>query len=56
MRDTLYPTVNAVDPLDLARAGFGLVDWRASAKIATSKPKVVAVAAAASVASGATLY
>ena len=56
LRDTLYLAVNAVDPLDLARAGFGLVDWRASAKIATSKPKVVAVAAAASVASGATLY
>ena len=56
LRDTLYLTVNAVDPLDLARAGFGLVDWRASAKIATSKPKVVGVATAVSVASGATLY
>jgi mono/diheme cytochrome c family protein len=57
LRDTLYLTVNAVDQLDLARAGFGSLDWRADIRGASSKPvasampKVVATAAL-----GATLY
>jgi hypothetical protein len=29
MRDTLYLTVHAIDGLDLARAGFASLDWRA---------------------------
>jgi cytochrome c2 len=53
LRDTLYLTVHAIDPLDLARAGFGSLDWRASMKSAAAKPTVVA---AAPPLSGATLY
>ena len=56
LHDTLYLTVNAIDPLDLARAGFGSLDWRASTKIATTKPTVVAAAAPASAVLGAALY
>ncbi|MEO8333528.1 MAG: DUF6797 domain-containing protein [bacterium] len=52
LRDTLYLTVNAVEPLDLARAGFSGVDLRApAAKAVAVAPKVVASAAL-----GATLY
>ncbi|MDB4915396.1 MAG: cytochrome c class [Gemmatimonadetes bacterium] len=51
LRDTLYLTVHAIDSLNLARAGFGALDWRADLRSATSKPMVVAKAA-----SGATLY
>ena len=57
LRDTLYLTVHAIDSLDLARAGFGSLNWRAdatvAAKAATSAPKPVAKA---TVALGATLY
>jgi cytochrome c2 len=58
LRDTLYLTTNAVDPMDLARAGFGSLDWRASMKgTAAAKPKVVATSKVApSAALGATLY
>ena len=56
LRDTLYLTVHAIDPLDLARAGFGSLDWRASMKGAAAKPSVVAAPVRASVALGATLY
>jgi cytochrome c2 len=52
LRDTLYLTVNAIDPLDLAKAGFGSVDLRVAAtKPAVSTPKVTPTAAL-----GATLY
>ncbi|MEO5816070.1 MAG: DUF6797 domain-containing protein [Gemmatimonadaceae bacterium] len=52
LRDTLYLTVNAAEPLDLARAGFSGVDLRAPAvKAVAAAPKVVASAAL-----GATLY
>jgi cytochrome c2 len=52
LRDTLYLTVNAIDPLDLAKAGFGSVDLRApAAKAVAAAPKVVASAVL-----GATLY
>ncbi len=56
MRDTLYLTVHAVDPLDLARNGFASVDWRASARSALSKPTGVATSSAATAALGAALY
>ncbi|MDB4892133.1 MAG: cytochrome c class [Gemmatimonadetes bacterium] len=53
LRDTLYLTVNAADPLDLARAGFGSVDLRA----ATPKPVAVAAAKVTPTATlGAALY
>ena len=55
LRDTLYMTVNAIDPLDLARAGFGTLDWRASMRKATTGNTAVA-ATRASAALGATLY
>src|SRR6478735_213128 len=46
LRDTLYLTVNAIDQLDLANAGFGSVDLRApAAKAVAAAPKVVASAA-----------
>lgn len=54
LRDTLYLTVHSIDPLDLARAGFGALDWRASLRGATVKP--VVVAAAATAAAGKKLY
>ena len=57
LHDTLYLTVHAVDSLDLARAGFGTLNWRAdalvAAKAATAAPKP---AVAATAALGATLY
>lgn len=56
MRDTLYLTVHSIDPLDLARAGFASVDWRASARNAVAKPVVVARSAVPTVALGAKLY
>jgi mono/diheme cytochrome c family protein len=57
MRDTVYLTVHATDPLDLARAGFGSLDWRASMRRArATKPVVAAAASPATVATGATLY
>ena len=54
LRDTLYLTVHAIDALDLVRAGFGSLDWRASMRRATTKPSVVATAVSAAL--GATLY
>jgi mono/diheme cytochrome c family protein len=54
LRDTLHLTVHAVEPLDLARAGFGALDWRASLRGASAKP--VVAAAPASAALGAKLY
>ncbi len=56
LSDTLYLTVHAVDPLDLARAGFGSLDWRASAKGAAAKPAAAVAATVASAALGARLY
>jgi mono/diheme cytochrome c family protein len=59
LRDTLYLTVHATDPLDLARAGFGSLDWRASMRRASAAKAVVATAAASAtptVSLGATLY
>jgi cytochrome c2 len=53
LRDTLYLTVHSTDPLDLARAGFGSLDLRATARGAT-KAKVVETVASVSL--GATLY
>ena len=56
LRDTLYLTVHAIDPLDLARAGFGSLDWRASMAGVSTKPRAVAPVATASVALGKALY
>ena len=57
LRDTLYLTVHSIDSLDLASAGFGSLNWRADAlvasKAALATPKVLATATAAL---GATLY
>src|SRR5687768_3747542 len=36
LRNSLYLTVQSIDPLDLRAAGFGTLDWRASARRATS--------------------
>jgi mono/diheme cytochrome c family protein len=57
-RDTLWLTVHAVDPLDLARAGFGALDWRASARRAAAKAVAAApnAPARASATLGAALY
>ena len=57
LRDTLYLTVHSIDSLDLARAGFGSLNWRADALVA-SKAAVAApkAPAAATAALGATLY
>ncbi len=56
LRDTLYLTVNATDPLDVARAGFASLDWRASARRATGAPARAVVATASSASLGAALY
>lgn len=56
VRDTLWLTVHATDSLDLARAGFGSLDWRASARRATVTPVAAAAARPASVALGSALY
>jgi mono/diheme cytochrome c family protein len=57
LRDTLYLTVHAIDSLDLARGGFGSLNWHAdavaAAKAATAAPKPVTTSSAAR---GATLY
>ena len=37
LENSLYLTVQSVDPLDLRSAGFGTLDWRASARRATSR-------------------
>ncbi|CAN5765302.1 hypothetical protein BH11GEM2_BH11GEM2_10660 [soil metagenome] len=57
LRDTLYLTVHAIDSLDLARAGFGSLNWRADAIVASRTPTVTpAVASVSSAALGAALY
>jgi mono/diheme cytochrome c family protein len=67
LRDTLYLTVHAADTLDLAAAGFGALDWRASLRraalpnIAVTKEGAgaaggAAVAAAVTAAEGAKVY
>ena len=57
LRDTLYLTVHAIDSLDLTRAGFGSLNWRAdallAAKAATGASKPITTV---SVAIGASLY
>ena len=57
LRDTLYLTVHAIDSLDLTHAGFGSLNWRADAlvatKAATGAPKPIEKASAAL---GAALY
>jgi cytochrome c2 len=53
--DTLYLTLNSVDELNLANAGFGAVDWRAS--IAAARPATTERdSAQASVALGVEVY
>ena len=48
IKNTLYLSVRSVDPLDLGTAGFGAVDWRASARrAATPAAATTAVAASA---------
>ncbi len=57
LRDTLYLTVHAIDSLDLTRAGFGSLNWRADAIAAARAPSgTPANASVSSVALGATLY
>jgi mono/diheme cytochrome c family protein len=59
LRDTLYLTVHAVDTLDLARAGFGTLDWRASMRRAAAPNLAVAKDAprsTATAAEGARVY
>ena len=56
LQDTLYLTVHAIDPIDLAHAGFASLDWRASARGTLSTPIVVARGAAPTAERGATLY
>ena len=52
IKNTLYLSVRSVDPLDLGAAGFGTVDWRASARRAAS-PAAATTAVAASADQGA---
>jgi mono/diheme cytochrome c family protein/glucose/arabinose dehydrogenase len=52
-RNSLYLTVQSVDPLDLRAAGFGALDWRASARRATSA--TAATVASSSAAAGASI-
>jgi mono/diheme cytochrome c family protein len=47
IRNTLYLTVHSVDPLDLRAAGFGALDWRASARRAAAAAATTTVAASA---------
>ena len=47
LKNSLYLTVHSVDPLDLHAAGFGALDWRASARRAASAATSTAVAASA---------
>lgn len=57
LRDTLYLTAHAVDSLDLARAGFPTIDWRADALIAAKSAGTIAKPSAMpTTALGATLY
>ena len=45
IKNTLYLTVHSVDPLDLRAAGFGALDWRASARRAAASVASTTVAA-----------
>ena len=45
--NSLYLSVRSVDPLDLRAAGFGALDWRASARRAVTGATTTAVAASA---------
>ena len=45
--NSLYLSVRSVDPLDLRAAGFGALDWRASARRAASGTTAATVAASA---------
>jgi mono/diheme cytochrome c family protein len=47
LRNTLYLSVQSVDPLDLRAAGFGALDWRASARRAASAATSTTVTASA---------
>ena len=47
IKSSLYLTVHAVDPLDLRAAGFGALDWRASARRAASAASTTTVASSA---------
>ncbi|MDB4883794.1 MAG: cytochrome c class [Gemmatimonadetes bacterium] len=56
IRSTLYLTVHSVDAMNLAAAGFGSLDWRASARRADASASVAAAPAASSAAIGARLF
>jgi mono/diheme cytochrome c family protein len=47
LQNSLYLTVRSVAPLDLRAAGFGALDWRASARRAASPSTTTAVTASA---------
>jgi len=47
LKNSLYLTAQSVDPLDLRAAGFGALDWRASARRAASATTTTASAASA---------
>jgi mono/diheme cytochrome c family protein len=47
LKNSLYLTVQSVDPLDLRAAGFGALDWRASARRAASAATTTASSASA---------
>jgi mono/diheme cytochrome c family protein len=55
LSSSLYLTVRAVDPMNIAAAGFGSVDWRASARRAASRVGAT-VASASSAENGAQIY
>jgi mono/diheme cytochrome c family protein len=55
LSNSLYLTVHAVDPMNLAAAGFGSVDWRASARHAAFRGGT-AIASASSAEKGAQIY
>jgi cytochrome c2 len=56
IKSSLYLTVNSVDPLDLAAAGFGALDWHASARRAEASASALAIASAPSAALGARVF
>jgi mono/diheme cytochrome c family protein len=47
LKNSLYLTVQSVDPLDLRTAGFGALDWRASARRAAAAAATTTAAASA---------
>ena len=47
IKNSLYLTVQSVDPLDLRAAGFGALDWRASARRAATAATSTAVTTSA---------